>query len=234
MAKNGRFNGGREIWLTRGHLWALAVTTCSIAVLTLFIGLHIGRATNGQSTKVADGDGLIAHQIEEDPLEDLLSRIEAAAADATPEASLSFPAALPEQGEPVPVMEAPEAAEEPEAFVEPGDDVPEMPLTSQTDDVEAAASDHAPDPKPVATAEVPTDGWAVQLGAFKTLEEAETRVAELTRDSVPAYRVSALVRGETWYRVKVGGYATRDDALVGRDRLLKRLGLETALVGQAP
>ena len=228
MAKNGRFDGGREIWLTRGHLWALAVTTCSIAVLTLFIGLHIGRATNGQSTQVADADGLIAQQIEQDPLEDLLSRIEAAAADAAPEASLSFPAALPEQGEPVPVMEAPEAEEAPEAFVEPGEDTPEPPLTSQTEETDDGASE------PEVAAEVPTDGWAVQLGAYRTLDEAESRVAELTRDSVAAYRVSALVRGETWYRVKVGGFATRDDALVGRDRLLKRLGLESALVGQAP
>ncbi len=228
MAKNGRFAGGREIWLTRGHLWALAVTTCSIAVLTLFIGLHIGRATNGQSIKAVDGDGLIAQQIEQDPLEDLLSRIEAAAADATPEASLSFPAALPEQGEPVPVMEAPEAEEDPAAFVEPGDDAPEAPLTSQPDASDGVASE------PEVTAVVPTDGWAVQLGAYRALEEAEERVAELTRDSIAAYRVSALVRGETWYRVKVGGFATRDDALVGRDRLLKRLGLESALVGQAP
>ena len=228
MAKNGRFAGGREIWLTRGHLWALAVTTCSIAVLTLFIGLHIGRATNGQSIKAVDGDGLIAQQIEQDPLEDLLSRIEAAAADATPEASLSFPAALPEQGEPVPVMEAPEAEEDPAAIVEPGDDAPEAPLTSQPDASDGVASE------PEVTAVVPTDGWAVQLGAYRALEEAEERVAELTRDSIAAYRVSALVRGETWYRVKVGGFATRDDALVGRDRLLKRLGLESALVGQAP
>jgi DedD protein len=200
----------------------------------LFIGLHIGRATNGQSDQISDGDGLIAHQIEQDPLEDLLSRIEAASADATPESSLSFPAALPERGEPVPVMEAPEAAEDPAAFVEPGDAVPDAPLTSQAGDGETAATGSAPEFETVAMAEVPTDGWAVQLGAFKTLQEAEARVAELTRDSVPAYRVSALVRGETWYRVKVGGYATRDDALVGRDRLLKRLGLQTALVGQAP
>ena len=235
MAGNGPFGGGREIWLTKGHLWALAVTTGSIAVLTLFIGLHIGRSTSGNADQSADGDGLIAQQIEQDPLEDLLSRIEAAAADASPEAALSFPAALPDQSDTIPVMEVPDAEEPAEAFVEAGDTLPVAPLTGQTNDAadpaESSASGQA---SSLDSSEVPTEGWAVQLGAYRTLGEADDRVAELRRDSVDAYRVAALVRGETWYRVKVGGFATRDDALVGRDRLLKRLGLESALVGQAP
>jgi len=234
MAGNGPFGGGREIWLTKGHLWALAVTTGSIAVLTLFIGLHIGRSTSGLSDQSADGDGLIAQQIEQDPLEDLLSRIEAAAADASPEAALSFPAALPNQSDTIPVMEVPEAEEPAEAFVEAGDTLPVAPLTSQTDEAAPPESGASGEGSSLDSSEVPTEGWAVQLGAYRTLSEADDRVAELRRDSVNAYRVAALVRGETWYRVKVGGFATRDDALVGRDRLLKRLGLESALVGQAP
>ena len=94
--------------------------------------------------------------------------------------------------------------------------------TSQTKKEEPAADS----PKPAA--------FALQVAAFATHEEAEVearRVAAKTEHKVRI--VASQVKGKTWYRVRIGGFATRSEAKAAA-RTLEAAGLETLLVRANP
>ncbi len=54
--------------------------------------------------------------------------------------------------------------------------------------------------------------WAVQVNAFANSDPAEIMVNKLKGKGYDAYLVSANVQGRTWYRVRVGRLATRQEA----------------------
>jgi DedD protein len=62
-------------------------------------------------------------------------------------------------------------------------------------------------------------GWAVQVGAFGSVESARKLVGDLRKDGYSAYVAPLQRGGKTLHRVRVGPAATRADA----DRLVARM-----------
>lgn len=70
-------------------------------------------------------------------------------------------------------------------------------------------------PSPPAPTQIPVseDGrWAVQVNATKDAGTARRLIFELRQKGYSAYLVEVRLRGETWYRVRVGRFATMAQA----------------------
>lgn len=207
--------GQREIWITQGHLWALALVMFFIGVLAFFVGLLYGRSQVGIPEGHASAEALVPAEVEGDALDELLARLESLKVDDPQDGALSFPGTLPE-GEAFPLPE--EQIEEPPeaAVVLPSREVPEPPQGGPE------------------AGDVPSSGFAVQLASYVTVEEADAHLARLAELDIDGYRQAAMVRGETRHRVRVGGYRSRDTAERGREKLMEQLGIDDAIVVSAP
>jgi len=218
MSELARPPAANQIWITRGHLAALAVATVAIAVLAFFVGLEIGRRGAGAVDEAAHVQvSFLPDETDEQALEGLLRQVEqaqAATPDAAPE-EVTFNKALE--------SDAPSAATP----------VPEPPPSAVLSQVDAG---QAPPPPAEAApgALAPDGGWAVQVASYPDVDQADAHVARLQEQKLQAYRVSALVSGQTWYRVRIGGFHTRDAAAEARDRIGQDLGLPDLLVTAAP
>lgn len=73
-------------------------------------------------------------------------------------------------------------------------------------------------------------GWTVQVNATTNPQQAQDLARSLRAKGYDAYTVQAPVRGQTWYRVRVGRFASRDKAGELESRLKRREGLENAYV----
>lgn len=202
---------GREIWITRGHLAALGTATLAIALLAFFVGIQVGR-NQVDSPAAADAEQILPNPDREDTLEALLREVESAQAAAPP---LAFPEALAEGTAP----ETPPVAED---EVEPTEIRPD-PDAKQ-----------APPPDPPKSAPVPSTGWSVQIASYDSVTDADARVAKLQERDLKAYRVTALIRGVNWYRVKVGSYPSKDAAAEARVKLARILGTRDLMITEAP
>jgi cell division septation protein DedD len=70
-----------------------------------------------------------------------------------------------------------------------------------------------------------TGQYTVQVSAWRTRERAEAQVARIRAAGKPAFMDETLIGGTTWYRVRIGRYATREEAV--RDAESFQLLLET-------
>ena len=87
----------------------------------------------------------------------------------------------------------------------------------------AVAESAAASPLPVAAQ---PGGFVVQLGAFANNANAQSFIANMANQTA-GLGVEARVRqADGWFRVFVGPYATRDDAMRSADRLRAALGLD--------
>lgn len=160
---------------------------------------------------------------EEEALEALLREVEYAQATLAPTGELvtepvglEFPTALvTETSRLGSDLEAPEGAV---TTVEPDPD-------HRVEAPEEASS------QPVAA---PSGGWAVQVAAYPYANEADAKVDALRAEGLEAYRMAALVDGMTWYRVRIGGYGTEEEAVTARNELRVRLGQPELLIASAP
>ena len=73
-------------------------------------------------------------------------------------------------------------------------------------------------------------GWTVQVNATTDPQQAQELARSLRAKGYDAYTVQAPVRGQTWYRVRVGRLTSRDKAGELESRLKRREGLENAYV----
>ena len=202
----------REIWITKGHLAALGTATLAIALLAFFVGIQVGRKQI-EAPPEAHSDSILPDPAKEDALEALLREVEAAQAAAPP---LAFPDTLTEGEAPEPPEEEP--VESVETEVEP---VPE-------------AKQEPPPPPPPKAAPAPKSGWSVQVASYDNANDADARVAKLRERDLKAYRVTALIRGQNWHRVKVGSYPSKDAAAKARGDLARVLGTRDLMITEAP
>ncbi len=205
---------GEQFWITRGQVGALAVTTAAVAVLTFFVGMMVGR---GQALPPPAADevpsGLVAADVEADALTELLARVERAAAATVPaaraqpnEGPLDFPDQLVAEELDLDLPEKPPQVELPEVLVEPepAGVAPVAPLEPADD--------------------APESGWAVQVFSFPSPDEANAKVSELQDLDFAAYRVDALVKGATWYRVRIGPFSSKEAAAEAQAAINEQLG----------
>ncbi len=76
----------------------------------------------------------------------------------------------------------------------------------------------------------PTGDYALVIGSYPTQAEADAVASEYANSRLPIEIFPARVRGERWFRVTIGSYATIDDALRGKNQLPP--GLEDAWVSK--
>jgi cell division septation protein DedD len=73
-------------------------------------------------------------------------------------------------------------------------------------------------------------GWTVQVNATTNPQQARDLARTLKAKGYDAYTVQAPLRGQTWYRVRVGRFDNRDKARDMESRLKTREGMENAYV----
>lgn len=73
-------------------------------------------------------------------------------------------------------------------------------------------------------------GWTVQVNATTDPRQAQELARSLRARGYDAYTIQAPVRGQTWYRVRVGRFAAREEAERLERRLRRQEGLANAYV----
>lgn len=207
-----RIRGERELWITRGHLYALAAMTCFIGLLAFFVGLLFGRSGWGGAPPQAPAQALITPEMEANELDELLARVEAGGGPAQDQA-LTFQDTLRSGATPPAPVEEQAPGEE----------------------IHVAASHRVPDtPETPVVGDVPEEGWSVQVASTTSEAEADEILAQLGEAGVEAYRVAGVTDGLTWYRVRTGGFSSREEAEGAREEVATRSGRPDCIVVRAP
>lgn len=213
MTDGARSRSDRQIWITRGHLAALAVTTASIALLTFLVGVQVGQRAAPEVAAPAPSTGVLPDAPAQASLELLLREVELAQASVDPtgqpQVALSFPRVL---GDGATAAPAPAA----------------RPLATVSVAPRAGEAPKAPTSRP------PVDGWSVQVASHPTRADADAQLSQLHEQGFAAYRVAALVDGQTWYRVRIGGYETRVEAAKARLLLSRQLKAPDLVLAESP
>jgi cell division septation protein DedD len=99
---------------------------------------------------------------------------------------------------------------------------PTVPATPPAPKTEKPALVPAPPPPPAPAAAVPGQAFTVQVSAVKSEEEARRMVERLRQRGYAAHvEATALPDKNTWYRVRMGEFPTRESARGTVDRLQK-------------
>ena len=110
--------------------------------------------------------------------------------------------------------------------------VPQTPTPARA--AEKRASQPTPTARPKREAERADDwadkGWTVQVNATTNPQQATDLARGLRAKGYDAYTVQAPMRGQTWYRVRVGRFPTRDKARELETKLKTSEGMENAYV----
>lgn len=211
-------SGGRELWLTRGHLAALGTSTVLIAVLAFMLGFKMGVRSTAATPVVAETAPLLPASGDRDSLEALLREVEQAQRERANAqantAQLTFPTALRASDASMALGVSPVEASA--VAVVPADDDPTAPPPP--------ATDFAP----------PTSGWAIQVASYRSADEADGQVASLREAGTHAYRVAAIINAENWFRVRVGGFATKKDAVDAQPAVAAVVGTDELMIVEAP
>jgi len=101
-----------------------------------------------------------------------------------------------------------------------------------------AAEKHAPAATPTVRAKRDSEhteewadkGWTVQVNATTNPQQATDLARTLRSKGYDAYTVQAPMRGQTWYRVRVGRFPSRDKARELETKLKTGEGMENAYV----
>lgn len=213
MTDGARSRSDRQIWITRGHLAALAVTTASIALLTFLVGVQVGQRAASEVVAPVAPTGVLPDASAQTSLELLLREVELAQASVDPtgqpQVALSFPHVL-------------------------GDGATASPAASARPLATVSVAPRVDDAPKAPTSRPPVDGWSVQVGSHPTREDADAQLSQLQEHGFSAYRVAALVDGQTWYRVRIGGYASRVDAAKARLLLSRQLNAPDLVLAESP
>jgi DedD protein len=214
-----------EVSLDGRQIFCLFCGGAVIASLVFVLGVMIGRRVEARThperaAATAAGDPLAA-----------LDQLAAGDADGP---GLAFAETLRSQSDvgplgPVDVSlgKAAAAAEaqarppEPEVKPQPAAVEPPPPVKPEPPKKAEPPPAPKPEPKPEPkSAEVTQDKakFTLQLSSFQTRAEADSFAADLQKSGYSPYIVSADVEGKgTWFRVRIGQYASQEDALAAKN-----------------
>lgn len=200
----------REIQLSGKQLVFLFMTSVVIAVGVFLLGVSVGR---GVRANTGGGIESVTESVSAEPAPELPPPTELTPADTGYHDTL--------QGAATPQPEAEPPAEPPAAAVQVG----QAAGTAGTPPA-AAAAPPVPAPRPAPTAAV-ADGWFLQVGAFRSRENADRQVQQLVAKGYAASVASGAAGG--LYRVRVGPFATRDEAQRTAARLSSQEGIKSSV-----
>ncbi len=203
MRQAGRLRRGRERAIGVRQVLVLGAVLLGVSAGSYLLGYRAGSAES-RPARPADGAPLVPEEVREETLLDLLQRVEEAAA----EEPLAFPEGV--------------QSEEPPPLPEPLEPEPQV--------VEIPPPRVAPPPAEAADERPPRGTWAVQVQATTDPAEAAARVEALRAAGLEAWRSEAIVKGRRWVRVRVGGWASREEAEAHLDDIRAATGQDDAFV----
>lgn len=72
--------------------------------------------------------------------------------------------------------------------------------------------------------------YTVQVASYKTMGEAEEHSQKLIDKGFPAFPVKAVVKGNTWFRVSIGSFKNRKQAIKYQKNLKKEAVVKNSIV----
>lgn len=100
-------------------------------------------------------------------------------------------------------------------------------LKTQVRDVTPRVMDMQPDKSaPVTTPSDPLVRWVVQVGSFSSSPNADNLVARLKLEGLSAYKEAVSSNGSTIYRVRVGPFIEREEAIRVDKQINDRLSID--------
>lgn len=72
--------------------------------------------------------------------------------------------------------------------------------------------------------------FTVQIASYPRFEDADRHAARLIKKGFPAFPVATKIKGRTWYRVSVGSFKTRKEALRYRAQLFRQTNTKNAII----
>jgi DedD protein len=100
-------------------------------------------------------------------------------------------------------------------------------LQTQVGDIKPRVMDLQPEK--VAQVTKPSDPlvrWVVQVGSFSSAANADKLVARLRLDSMTAYKEAVSSSGSTIYRVRVGPFLEREEAIRVDKQVMERMSID--------
>ena len=206
----------REIQLSGKQLVFLFMTSVVVAVGVFLLGVSVGRGVR-TNTAGAGIESIEQSAAVEAPAE-LPPETQLTPADTGYHDTLqgtTTPQAEPEPSEPAAAAPAAsvQAASPAPAAVVPAPASPPPPATAPV---------AAPKPAPVVA-----DGWFLQVGAFRSRENADRQVQQLIAKGYAASVASGAAGG--LYRVRVGPFAARDEAERNAAKLISQEGIKSSV-----
>jgi hypothetical protein len=183
MGELARRLDARDLWISRGHVWAAGLGAAFVAVIAFSVGVLVG---SGEPAHASGVDPLGLSQAPDDSLVELLARVEASADPTGGVSALTFPDAL-------------RGVEQP--------DVPRAPAAFSG----AATIDAGVAEAPVADAP-PAGAFTIVVSRTSDEQFARAQRDQLRARDLPVWLDSERVGGEPAWRVCLGGYPTAEDA----------------------
>ncbi len=212
-----------EIVLSNRQVVAVFVVLLVCVLVAFLSGVWIGRKGPAAPVMTAAGQSITAgSEPGEPPLEELRF----------------FSPRDPDQEVSAPPTKAPAAppkggAAEPVAAIEPVPEPEAAPVAAAPEQAqppagaEARSGPPAEPAKPAAAPQPVASGLVVQVFSSTDREQAESVAKRLVEGGYPALLSPIEFRGRTMYRVRVGPYAERDEALAVAARVRKDFRLDT-------
>lgn len=72
--------------------------------------------------------------------------------------------------------------------------------------------------------------YTVQVASYKTMQEAEEHSQKLIDKGFPAFPVKAVVKGNSWFRVSIGSFKNRKQAIKYQKNLKKEAVVKNSIV----
>ncbi len=208
--------------LSSGQARSLTAGMVLLLVLAFLVGLQVGIAMTPEEPEITHRDVASADRT----IAEILDAYQAAPAPATsPAAAAATEAVAPEPDGGVPEgdglaeggddaglqQEEESSGAEPEPVAEEAaEEVVEEVVEEEPEPVVEAPEE--PEPVGPALPELGAGKFGVQLAAFPTRGEADGLAQALSGHGITTYIMEATVKGNRWYRVRVGPFSSRGDA----------------------
>lgn len=188
MEELKRQRNARDLWVSRGHLYAMAAGTLVLSLTTFVLGYTIGR------DRAPEAPTEVAVAVGDEPLVELLARVEASARPHGGVDALTFPDAL--EGTPALVPGV--------AMTDAGPVLPIPPPVISDAVPVVAEPGNAPEPVGDAT---PSGSFTVEVSRFEHADDAVLEKQKLRAAGLDAWIGLAHVDGRPVHRVSIAGYA---------------------------
>jgi DedD protein len=228
--------GPQEIQLRGKQLVFLAMSATVVAVVIFLCGVMVGRGVptaRQAATEPIEADAPAPDETQAPAAESISS--EATEGTAAAPTTLEYAEIVSEQPpaerplKPSAPARQPFAADTAVARVETP--AKAAPAVAASRPAEKPAAKPAPKPAAAvapasASASTSPGGFQVQVAAYQREGDASTVRDRLVRKGYPAFLTTATTPAGTWFRVRVGGYQSRDEAQAVATRLKREEQLE--------